>query len=81
MSTYEGRGRGMSVGGRCTYRASVRECVCGCGGVKRQASGVKQASSVKRQTRTGTEQAWSGHGADTERTWKGQWTWSGQAVE
>jgi hypothetical protein len=81
MPTHEGRGRGMSVGGRCTYRASVRVRVCVWVRRRRQASSVKRPASSKRQTRTGTEQAWSGHGADTERTWKGQWTWSGQAVE
>jgi hypothetical protein len=54
------------------------ECVCGCGGggVKRQASGVKQASNKDRD-RTGMEWTWSGHGADMEGTVDMEWTGSG----
>jgi hypothetical protein len=50
---------------------------------RRQASGVKQASSVRRQAsnkdrdQTGMEWTWSGHGADMEWTVDMEWTGSG----
>jgi hypothetical protein len=83
-----GRLRGWNVharGPRTWYECGWEmylssECVgaAAASSVKRQASGVKQASNKDRD-RTGMEWTWSGHGADMEGTV--EWTWSGQAVE
>jgi hypothetical protein len=77
MPTHEGRGRGMSVGGRCTYRASVRVCVgaAAASSVKHPASSKRPASSVKQG------QGPNGHGVDMERTRSGHGGDSGHGVD